>query len=166
MGSGKSRIAPLVANALKRRLFDTDKIIEYRMAKSVNEIFEEQGEAAFRQMELFLLRELMTTEPAVISLGGGTIIQNMVQKIVRESGVTVYLRSEPQSIFERVKHRDRRPLLRTERNVDFDRVLMHKINTLMAERKDIYERAEIIIDRDGLEPEAIADFIIQSLHEI
>lgn len=163
MGAGKSRVAPLVADALQRRLFDTDKIIEYRTAKTINEIFQGQGETAFRQMELYLMRELVAGEPAVLSLGGGTIIQPAVQEIVKKHGVTVYLRSEPEAIYNRVQHRDRRPLLRTERDENFAENLMRKIHTLLAERKNIYEQAEIIIDRDGLEADAVAALILAQL---
>jgi len=163
MGAGKSRVAPLVASALNCPLFDTDKIIEYRTAKSVNEIFSHQGEAVFREMELMLIRELTAGVPAVISLGGGTLTTPAVRKIVRSSGITVYLRSAPEDIYKRVKHRDRRPLLRTERDADFEENLMEKIHRLLTERKEIYEDADIIIERDGLEAEAVAGLILNRL---
>ena len=163
MGSGKSRVAPLVANALNYPLFDTDKIIEYRTARSVNEIFSQQSEAVFREMELMLIRELIAGTPSVISLGGGTLTTPAVRKIVRSSGITVYLRSAPEEIYERVKHRDRRPLLRTERDADFEKNLMGKIHRLLAERKEIYEDADIVIERDGLQAEAVADLILKRL---
>src|SRR5580698_5495767 len=112
MASGKSRIGALTAASLGWKFFDTDKLVEEKTGKSIPQIFAEQGEEAFRRMEVEVLREICEQGPMVAALGGGTLLNPDAIAIVRKNGVLVALHATPEIILERVnRKKDSRPLL-------------------------------------------------------
>jgi len=164
MGAGKSKIGPLVAEKLSCSFFDTDTIIEKETGNKINDIFETHGEGVFRKMEHAVLYQLVSeNEKAVIALGGGALINPDNKKLVTLNGITIYLKSSPKEIFKRVKDSSKRPLLNVERDNNFEKNLLNKIESLLEERKDIYESAQIIIERDGFEPAQVAEMILKEL---
>ncbi len=167
MGAGKSKIGPLVAERLNCPFFDTDKIIEQGAGKKIIDIFNEDGEAAFRKIEHSVLLQLIKTNSrSVIALGGGALVNPENKKLADKSGSIVYIKSSPQEIFKRVKHTSKRPLLRVERDENFEFNLVQKIEALLKERKSVYESAEIIIERDGFEPPQVAEMILAALRNL
>jgi shikimate kinase len=114
MGSGKTSVGGLVAERLGRRLLDSDAVIEARTGRTVREIFEADGEAAFRALEAEALREaLATPEPAVVAAAGGVVLDEGNRALLRaEDGhVVVWLDAEPSVLATRVDDDDHRPLL-------------------------------------------------------
>ena len=146
MGSGKSTIAPILANTLGYSSRDIDVEIERITGKRVSDIFTDHGERYFREVERKLLQESALLEGCIISLGGGTIANQANLQIVKSSGVLVYLSASVEQIFRRVRHKTNRPLLLTpdgERLSEED--LLTKITLLMNERAPYYEQADVTI---------------------
>lgn len=164
MGAGKSKVCPFLADLLERSCYDLDKLIEQKVGKKVLEIFEQDGEAAFRKLESEAINELaLNKTKAVISLGGGALTIPENKQIIEKSGLVIYLKSSPELIFERVKNSTKRPLLNIERDENFERNLLKKIKELLADRKEIYESADIIIERDHLLPKEVAKKIYKEI---
>lgn len=144
MGCGKSTVGYRLSYKLKKCLIDTDQLIERRAGMSISEIFKQKGEAFFRQMETECLRSLHhELGSRVVSLGGGTPIREENQEIIKSLGKVIYLKASPETIYSRVKHDTRRPLLQCEDP-------KARIEALLSERGSIYEGvADIVIEVDG-----------------
>lgn len=159
MGSGKSTVSELLSEKLMLELIDTDEVIEDTEGRTINEIFETEGEASFREMETDLLEAIDSDHwrEFVISLGGGMPVKEENRELLRKIGKVVYLRAKPETIFERVKDDDKRPLLKTEDP-------LAKIEELLEKRASFYEDvADMIIDTDGKTPLEITKEIIDKL---
>lgn len=145
MASGKSRIGSLTAASLGWKFADLDKVIEEKTGKAIPQIFAEEGEPAFRRMEVEALRELAGQGPMVASLGGGTLTNPEAIELVRQTGVLVGLYASPEVILERVNRKEgSRPLLA---GLD-DAAKMAKIRELLATRKPLYELADLQFESD------------------
>ena len=112
MASGKSRTGRALAERLGRTFVDTDAVIVERAGKSITDIFAQDGEAAFRQMERDIIAEIARNEaPQVVSLGGGALNQPENLKVIRESGTKLleadeWLREMYNSTEENIKRCD------------------------------------------------------------
>ena len=158
MATGKSRIGAMVAERLGVPFEDIDHWIEARHRKSVSEIFAEQGESAFREIEIEALRHLSAESPRVIALGGGSLLHPDAIPTVRASGTLVGLWARPETISARVGRKETRPLLA---GLDPDSRLV-KIRQLLAGRAHLYAQADFQIESaDEVTREAIADRIAQ-----
>lgn len=144
MGCGKSTIGKRLSYALRKPFLDTDKIIERKENMSISELFEKKGEAYFRDMETACVKELLEENGEyVIAVGGGLVLREENRKLLNELGKVVYLRATPETIYERLKKDDTRPLLKGEDPKG-------KIQKMMSERAPIYEAAaQIWIDVDN-----------------
>jgi shikimate kinase len=115
MGAGKTTVGSRLARAVDRPFVDSDIQVERRTARTVREIFETDGEAAYRAIEAEALAEaLVSEEPAVIAAAGGTILDPNNRRRMRECGVVVFLEAEPKDLVGRVGGQDHRPLLRDD----------------------------------------------------
>lgn len=153
MGSGKSTVGKIVASRTSRRFVDSDSAIERRTGRSVRELWELGGEAAYRELESkIVLDALAEDEPVVIAAPGGVILDPVVRAALEEPTV-VWLRATPATLASRVRVGDHRPLLD-------DRPL--EVLAAMAEaRSDLYESvADTVIDVDHLLPETVAVAVI------
>lgn len=143
MASGKSRTGRAMAERLCRPLIDTDAVIVERAGKSISEIFEQDGEAAFRKMERDVIAEIAKNEtPQVVSLGGGALNQPENIKAIRESGVLVRLWAKPEVLNERIGRKNTRPLLA---NLSDEERLV-KIKAMLKEREPNYAQADFSIE--------------------
>jgi shikimate kinase len=88
-GAGKSTIGNALAKKMQVKFADTDALIEAKLAKKISDIFVDLGEPFFREQELIVLAEVLTSDNGVISLGGGAPISLPAQDLLRESGATV-----------------------------------------------------------------------------
>lgn len=155
MGSGKTTVGYKLSYRLRTPVEDTDKLIERREGRTISDIFKEDGEPYFRQLETDLLEEIKDRSYVrIISVGGGTPVNPHNRELLKECGTVIYLRAKPETVYERVKHDDTRPLLQCEDP-------MAKIRELMEARKEAYEDcAEIIIDTDDLSMDEVLDRIV------
>lgn len=160
MGVGKTLIGGLLAERMELSLFDLDEEIVRRTGKSIDSIFQEEGEARFREIEKEVTREVSQLDGQVIACGGGTVIDPENLENLRRSSRMVLLTADPEVILERVEaENDVRPLL----NVD-DR--LEKIRCLLTRRWPRYvEAADIIIDTSEYSPDAIVSIIVKNLEE-
>ncbi len=170
MGAGKSTIGPILANTMGWEFYDLDKVIEEIIGEKVRTIFDEKGEKYFREMEEKTLRELSKGKELVISLGGGTIANDINFNILKNTGCIVYLKSSPESMYERLKFkRDRPSLINSENENQTKEELMQRIMQIFNERKKYYEQADIIIDTDkttvGLTVDKIVKIISKQMDD-
>lgn len=115
MGAGKTTVGSRLARALDRPFIDSDVQVEQRTSRLVREIFETEGEAAYRVIEAEVLAEaLFSEEPAVIAAAGGTILDPKNRQRMRECGTVVFLEADPGDLVGRVGGQDHRPLLRDD----------------------------------------------------
>ncbi|MBQ6409024.1 MAG: shikimate dehydrogenase [Butyrivibrio sp.] len=159
MGSGKTTVSEILSDKLDLELLDTDQAIEEAEGRSINEIFAADGEAAFRSMETDLVNMVVSEHlnQMVVSLGGGLPLREENRQLLKKAGKIVYLRTRPETVYERLKGDDTRPLLKTEDP-------QKRIRELLEERSEKYETlADIIIDTDGKDASDIANEIIAAI---
>ena len=164
MGSGKSTIAPILANTLGYEYVDIDAEIEKLTGKKVSEIFSEHGEEYFRDVERTLLQEVSRRHGCVVSLGGGTIANENNLKIIKSSGLLIYLKTNADQIFRRLRHKSDRPLLKTaegERLNEPD--LRDRIQKLLITREPFYNQSDFIIQTDESPVGKTVDAIVRTI---
>ena len=154
MGSGKSTMGIRLSYQLRYALEDTDRLIEAGAGKSISEIFAQEGEEAFRQMETELLEKLAEKKgQRIYSGGGGTPVRAVNRPLLKKLGTVVYLRTRPETVYERLKDDTTRPLLQGEDPLG-------KIRRLMAEREQAYiETADVVLDVDEMTAEQVVERI-------
>ena len=143
MGSGKSIIGKDLSKYLNLKFYDTDKEIELKMKKSINSIFEEDGEYYFRDIEEKICLELLTNNNCVISLGGGSIINKKIRKVIKQNSYSIYLQVQLNNLMIRLKSSKKRPLLNKKINK------IEILKNLYGDRKKFYERADLIVDNNS-----------------
>lgn len=149
MGSGKSTVGPIFANTIGYRFIDLDALIEQKEGKKIGAIFAEEGEKKFRALERETLEELLRSTDTVISLGGGTVTHPETLALVKKNGILVYLRSDVDHIYRRLRTKSDRPMLRNDNGELLDgEDLVKKIETLLDSRTPFYEQADIIVTTD------------------
>lgn len=138
MGVGKSSVGRKLANVLHRPFLDADEEIERAAQMAITEIFEQFGEAYFRDGERRVIARLMDDmdKPCVIATGGGAFVNDDTRRLILDKGIAVWLDSDVDTLVERVGRRDNRPLLRQG---DPREVLAR----LRAERQSAYSQAPI-----------------------
>ncbi len=149
MGCGKTTHGKRLAKNLDYKFIDLDQWIENEAELTVAEIFAQQGEGAFRDMETEAIKALSKEERVVISTGGGAPIHNNNMELLRESGQTIYLRLSAKALASRLTTaKTQRPLLAGKRQEE----LVPLIELMLSERIPIYESANVIIDGlDGVD---------------
>lgn len=153
MGSGKSTVGALLADALGCPLLELDALIAARAERSIPEIFAADGEAGFRRLEATLLRQTVeryAEATAVLSLGGGALENASSARLIHEKTLCIYLQTSVDTLRERLSGSgSTRPLLAG----DWEALLRRRLPT--------YEKtAHVTLDTDGLSPEQITDEII------
>lgn len=114
MASGKTTVGREIAKKLNMIFYDTDKIIEEQEGKTVSEIFEENGEKYFRELENKVAIALKNAENTVIATGGGFVINPQNIELMRQNGVIINLKTNPEIITDRIESgRETRPLMQT-----------------------------------------------------
>jgi shikimate kinase len=112
MGSGKTTVGGRLARRLDRPFVDTDVEVERRAARSVRQIFADDGEAGFRALESEVLAEALgSEEPSVIAAAGGSVLDELNRRRMRQFGLVVFLDARPTALANRVGGDDHRPLL-------------------------------------------------------
>lgn len=158
MGSGKTTISRSLSRKCAMPWTDTDQEIVRRTGRTINDIFAEDGESAFRQLETQVLSQI-AQEPGdlIISCGGGIALKDENVRIMRTYGDVVYLSATPETIFERVRYSTNRPLLNGHMEIGY-------ISDLMDKRLPYYRAAATLtVDVDGREIYQIAGEIRSKL---
>ena len=143
MGSGKTTYGYQLSQRLGYTFVDTDKQIERQQQMPVSKIFEQEGEPYFRLLEKKMAIVLSNVEKTVVATGGGMIKAEENMENLKKNGIVVYLKATPQQIYENIGQDTNRPLL-----AGGDR--MEKIQTLMEQRRPLYEKyADVTVDVTG-----------------
>jgi len=156
MGAGKTSVGRRLASALGLPFRDADTEIEAAAGCSINEIFERFGEPAFRAGERKVIARLLRDPPHVLATGGGAFMDSETRAHIRENGISVWLKANVDLLFERVKRKDTRPLLR---NTDSRTALMR----LMVEREPVYALADITVESDDGPHDTVVKRILAAL---
>ncbi len=157
MGTGKSTVSAKLKEMTGMKELDTDALIVEREGMSISDIFAKKGEEAFRNMETALLKELENETDLIVSCGGGMALRETNAQIMKAAGTVVWLTAAPETILERVKHDDSRPLLRGNKNTAF-------IEDLLEKRSPKYAAAaDISVATDGRAIEDICREIIEKI---
>jgi shikimate kinase len=155
MGTGKSSAGRLVAQTLHFDFLDTDTVVEARAGKSISEIFSQQGEPAFRELETKIAHELSSRRHTVIATGGGFVVSPENMASLKEHALVVCLWASPETIWARVKMQSHRPLLQ-------DPDPLEKIRALLATRAPFYKQADVLLNT---ELRSTRDVAQQVLHQ-
>ena len=141
MGSGKSAIGKILANKLNYNFIDVDKKIENEAKKTIKKIFEEDGEAYFRDLEEKITIEILENKETVVSLGGGAIINKKIRNLVEKNSYNIYLKVEVDILIKRLQFSRTRPLI-------YKKDLKTELINLIDKRKKIYQKADLIIQNE------------------
>jgi shikimate kinase len=160
MATGKSAVGRVVAGRLGREFVELDDLIERKAGKTIPEIFRQDGEPAFRELEIEAAREVAGKKNLVIACGGGVVLNKInIDRLKREATI-VCLTASPEVILERaLSEGETRPLLETPDK-------LATIKELMDFRKPFYEEAaDMTIDTSNLDVESVARQIRSKLKE-
>ena len=160
MGAGKTVVGKTLAEKLDKKFIELDSLIEQRAGKTIPEIFEQDGEVRFRELEIEVAKEVSGKKNMVIACGGGVVLNKINIDRLRRECVIIYLAASPRTILKRTSgDENERPLLKTA-----DKVV--RIRELLRFRKPFYERAaDIKIDTSKLDIDSIAEQIIDKVKE-
>lgn len=114
MGSGKTAIGRSLAQRLAVPFLDSDAAIEEAAAATISDIFARDGEPFFRKREAEVIERLLAGPPAILSTGGGAFLTPRVRDAIAAKGVALWLDADIDTLWDRVRHKDTRPLLKTD----------------------------------------------------
>jgi shikimate kinase len=158
MGAGKSTVGRLVADALDVDFLDTDHAIEQRAGKSVQDIFVDDGEAAFRVLERETVAQALSGHGGVLALGGGAVLDPATRALLAEHPV-VFLRVGLTDAVRRVGLGETRPLLNQAVGG-----IRARIKQLLDERTPVYQSvARFTVDTDGRTPQQVAAEVVERI---
>jgi shikimate kinase len=161
-GSGKTTVARALAEALGWTWLDADAELERRAGRSIQQIFAESGEGAFRDLESAVVADLAKLDRHVIALGGGAVMREQNRQALAGRGKVVWLQATPETLHERIAADPttgaRRPNLTGQGGLD-------EIRQLLAQREPIYQAcADLVLDAERFAPENIAAQIAAAFH--
>ena len=155
MGAGKSTIGPILAEMLKYKYVDLDILIEKLTKKTINQIFNDEGEEYFRDLETQCLQEIIKLPSIVVSTGGGVVLKKENWGVLRQ-GIVVWLDINKKIVLSRLNQtKDNRPLLKG--NIDI------KYEEIFETRKDIYAQADLRVEINNEGVKNVAEKILNAL---
>lgn len=160
MGSGKSTVGKLLAELMKLDFIDFDRYLEKEEGKSIENIFDMAGEDKFRDLEHEYLKKLLPIKNVIVSLGGGTPCFHNNMELINNSGTSVYLEMDADTLVKRLsKAKNKRPLIRGLNETE----LKYFIGTNLEKRQAVYKQAHVIINSSQESPEELVEKIKQKI---
>jgi shikimate kinase len=157
MGSGKTVTGKTLALLLGCGFLDLDDVIQGKSRRTINDLFEKEGEEFFREQEILALAEASSKGPRVIATGGGTVLRPVNIERMKSTGLLIYLETSLETLWSRVKEKTDRPLLKGSTPKE-------QLEKIFSARKPIYERVcDIKVLTDGLSADVIARQIMMQL---
>ena len=153
MGSGKTSIGKLLAKKINLPFYDSDENIEDKLSLKISEIFETYGEILFREQEEKICIDILQKEKFVLALGGGAITNIGIRDSIAKNSLLIYLKTDENILFERLKNDKSRPLLKGTN-------LKKQINSILKDREKFYSESNIIIENNVNDIEAVVEEII------
>ena len=153
MGCGKSSVAQILGQRLKRDVFSTDKLLEAKAGATIADIFMDKGEVYFRDLEKSVVKDVCSRQNAIIDCGGGAIIDPENRNLLKETAVLFYLSASPEFLYSKIEGNRDRPLLQVSDPVG-------KLRDLLSRRRSFYKEADHEVVSEGRTVEEITDEII------
>lgn len=157
MGTGKSSVGRVVADLMHFTFLDTDHVIEARAGKGISDIFAQEGEPAFRELERRVVEELTRRQRTVIATGGGLPAQEGNLASLKTHALVVCLWASPEGIYERVRGHNHRPLLNEPDP-------LAKIRELLAAREAFYRQADVLVNTEMRSVREVAQHVVHQFH--
>jgi shikimate kinase len=139
MGAGKTAVGTALARQLGVEFKDSDDEIVRAASRSIAEIFERDGEPFFRARETEVISRLLRGTSCVLSTGGGAFLSEANRALIHDVGISVWLRADLELLWQRVRHKTTRPLLRTANPRETLRELYER-------RQPFYAQADIVVE--------------------
>jgi shikimate kinase len=159
MGSGKSTIGHIMAKKLNREFQDSDHYIEHKTGVDIPRIFDVEGECGFRDRETQALQELLQLNNQIIATGGGSVIREENQMLLKSNGFVIFLDTSVNQQMHRLRRDNKRPLLQTDNP-------RQRLESLLEIRRPIYlDLADLIVKTDRRLARKLANDIITQLPE-
>ncbi len=159
MGVGKTTLGKKLARKLSIDFIDSDEALELKLACSIADYFESEGEESFRKEEQIWLNEL-TSEPKIIATGGGMPCFYDNMKVLNQKGVTIYLERPAKELYQRlVNAKEQRPLVKKLNNEE----LLQFIEQKLQEREKYYQQAKYILNREEQTVEGILNCLTSNI---
>lgn len=157
MGAGKTAVGTALARRLGVPFLDSDEEIVKAANMSIAEIFARDGEPFFRDKETQVIARLLEEKRGVLSTGGGAFLSDRNRAMITDKGVSVWLKADLDLLWNRVKHKDTRPLLRTENP-------RQTLTQIYEARVPLYGLADLVVDsRPAYSIEDMTDAVIAAL---
>ncbi len=156
MGAGKSSVGRRLANRLGMSFSDADTEIEQAANQTIPDIFEQHGEAYFRDGERRVIQRLLDGRQKVIATGGGAFIQDETRALIQEQAISVWLKADRDLLLQRVRRRGNRPLLN---NGD----MAETLDRLITDRYPIYAEADVHVQSRDVAHDVVIDDILAAL---
>lgn len=156
MGSGKTTVGEALAGLTGWRFIDLDRCVSEAAGKTIPEIFADEGEGAFREMETEALRSLVGLHGCIVATGGGIVGKPENRSLMRELGTSVFLDVPWESLLARIKAQGGRPLADGQQGWD-------RVRDLLAQRLPLYVQADLRIECGSRRPDEIAHTIARKL---
>jgi len=160
-GSGKTAVGRRLAERLGWDFVDTDEAVEESAGRTIREIFETEGEAAFRKREAHVLQQVLAGRRRVVSAGGGAVLARRSRKSLRAAGACIWLTAPPEELLRRIATDERsasqRPSLTSQSS-------LAEIEAVLQARLPVYEAtADHVISTVGRSVEQVVEAILELL---
>ena len=156
MGSGKSAIGKLLSDRIDVPLSDTDEIIENKTGKKIYQIFGDQGEEYFRQVEEKVIARVLNGNAHVISTGGGSILSPKTRSAIKSKCCSIWVQCDLDLISKRILHQEERPLLKKKNVLD-------TLKEKNEERMKFYSQADFNVINENPNLDITVDALIENL---
>ena len=158
MGAGKSVIGKMSAAAMAVPFIDSDHEIEAVSRMSIADLFEKYGEAEFRQLEKRVIKRLLKDGPMVLSVGGGAFVNDDTRAMIKRRALSIWLQADLEVLWERVRRRGHRPLLKTDNP-------KATLAALLEARYPIYAEADLAVRSRDVSKETIVGEVLDAVIE-
>ena len=159
MGAGKTSIGKILAEKIHIPFYDSDQLIVDKLDLEIVDIFRNHGEDYFRNQEEEVCNNILKKETFVLALGGGGILNKRIRETINNETISIYLKTDQNILFERLKNDKSRPLLKGTN-------LKKQINSILKDREKLYSESDIIIENNANDIEAVVEEIISLIKKV
>lgn len=156
MGSGKSTLGSTIASKMDYEFIDLDDFIVKENHMSIPEIFSSKGESEFRAMENNALTKLLEQDNLVVACGGGTPCYYNNMELMKNNGITVYIKMSVDTLISRLStEKEKRPLIANKSNDELKAFITRQLE----KREDFYQQAQYVVKGKNLNVDELSDFV-------